>query len=362
MNLKQQQHWVNVETFAHVIALSVMPKVLNPQIVNLKERNAAVDPIRLLETFRPPPRFSGVRFSNYQPNPAFPSQQIAKTRLEIFVLEGVARKSFGFFKKLEVSPSLYLDGGFGVGKTHLLAATWFESNLEKVFLSFSELVFTIGALGMEKAVQAFAKYKLICLDEFELDDVGNTLMVAMFFGRLIPNGTRVVTTSNTLPNQLGEGRFNADDFKREIQSIASRFESLRVDGEDYRHREGLSTPHPLTDAQLEQQFQAFTGIKALESFTDLNAHLEKLHPIRYVGLLEGIQGVFVTGLSPIQKQDDALRFVHFVDKLYDREIRFAASGCEISELFLESYKHGGYAKKYSRCVSRLGELLRDSTP
>jgi cell division protein ZapE len=339
-----------------------MPKVFNPQIINLKERNAAVDPIRLLETFTPPPRFSGVRFSNYQPNPAFFLQLEAKLRLMRFVLEGAPRKGFGLFKKTELSPSLYLDGGFGVGKTHLLAATWFESNLEKVFLSFAELVYTIGALGMEKAVQAFSKYKLICLDEFELDDVGNTLMVAMFFGRLIPNGTRVVTTSNTLPNQLGEGRFNADDFKREIQSIAARFESLRVDGPDYRHREGLSAPHPISDTQLELQFKAFTGVKALESFTDLNAHLEKLHPIRYVGLLEGVQGVFVKGLSPIKKQDDALRFVHFIDKLYDREIRLSASGCEISDLFLESYKHGGYAKKYARCISRLGELLRDSTP
>jgi cell division protein ZapE len=339
-----------------------MPEVLNPQIIDLKERNAAVDPIRLLETFVPPPRFAGVRFSNYQPNPAFSSQETAKTRLERFVIEGTPRKGFGLFKKPEISPSLYLDGGFGVGKTHLLAATWFESKLEKVFLSFAELVYTIGALGMEKAVQAFLKYKLICLDEFELDDVGNTLMVAMFFGRLIEAGTRVVTTSNTLPNQLGEGRFNADDFKREIQSIANRFESLRVDGPDYRHREGLSAPHPLNDDQLEQQFQAFDGVKAIESFKDLNAHIEKLHPIRYVGLLEGLKAVFVTGLQPILKQDDALRFVHFVDKLYDREIRFAASGCELSDLFLESYKHGGYAKKYARCVSRLGELLRDSTP
>ena len=339
-----------------------MPQASNPQIINLKERNASVDPIRLLETFVPPPRFAGVRFSNYKPNPAFSSQETAKTRLERFVLDGLPRKGFGLFKKPEISPSLYLDGGFGVGKTHLLAATWFESKLEKVFLSFAELVYTIGALGMEKAVQAFSKNKLICLDEFELDDVGNTLMVAMFFGCLIESGTRVVTTSNTLPNQLGEGRFNADDFKREIQSIANRFESLRVDGPDYRHREGLSAAHPSSNAQLEQQFQVFDGVKALESFSDLNAHLEKLHPIRYVGLLEGLQGVFVTGLQPILKQDDALRFVHFIDKLYDREIRFAASGCEISDLFLESYKHGGYAKKYARCVSRLGELLRDSTP
>jgi cell division protein ZapE len=59
------------------------------------------------------------------------------------------------------------------------------------------------------------------------------------------------------------------------------------------------------------------------------------------------------------KQDDALRFVHFVDKLYDREIKLLASGCELESLFPESYRFGGFAKKYSRCLSRLGELLRD---
>ena len=84
-----------------------------------------------------------------------------------------------------------------------------------------------------------------------------------------------------------------------------------------------------------------------------------MHPIRYAGLLEGVQAVFVRGLEPILKQDDALRFVHFVDKLYDREIKLMASGCEPEMLFPDAYRHGGYAKKYSRCLSRLGELLRD---
>ena len=280
------------------------------------------------------------------------------------MLEGAsAKKGFSWFGlakvRPEVLPSVYLDGGFGVGKTHLLAATWHEFSGQKFFLSFAELVFAIGALGMAKAVPAFSQAKLLCVDEFELDDVGNTLVVSRFLGELIPQGTRVVTTSNTLPNQLGQGRFNAEDFKREIQTIAGHFDALRIDGPDYRHREGLPAPHPMNDATLEIAFKHVEGVKALEDFRALLAHLGRLHPIRYAGLLEGVDAVFVRGLEPIHKQDDALRFVHFVDKLYDREIKLLASGCELEVLFPESYRHGGYAKKYARCLSRLGELLRE---
>jgi cell division protein ZapE len=341
-----------------------MQTASHDNIVRLSERDAPVAPEQLLEHFEPPPRFAQVRFANFRPNQEFSSQQEAKSRLESFVLEGGnSKKTFSWFglakSKPDLIPSVYLDGGFGVGKTHLLAATWHEFDGAKYFLSFAELVFAIGALGMEKAVPAFSKAKLLCIDEFELDDVGNTLVVSRFLGSLIPQGTRVVTTSNTLPTQLGLGRFNADDFKREIQSIAGHFDALRIDGPDYRHREGLHAPHPCDTATLEQEFVAFNGIKALEDFQSLNAHLRRLHPIRYAGLLEGVNAVFVRDLEPILKQDDALRFVHFVDKLYDREIKLLASGCELETLFPESYRFGGYAKKYSRCLSRLGELLRD---
>jgi cell division protein ZapE len=330
-------------------------------VVQLTTRNEEVKPEAMLLGFVPPARFSKVRFKNYNPNIAFPSQAAVRSRLETFLAQGETAKSFlGLFKKPVQSPSLYLDGGFGVGKTHLLAATWHEFTGTKFFLSFAELTFAIGAFGMTRAVQAFAEAKLLCIDEFELDDVGNTLVVSRFLAELIPRGTRVVTTSNTLPEQLGEGRFNADDFKREIQGIADRFESHRIDGEDYRHRSGLLAPQPLSSLKLKHAFENAMGNVAYESFTDLLAHLARLHPIRFNKLLEGLNAVFLEGLSQIEKQDDALRFVHFVDKLYDREIRLSLSGVSLEDLFPATYRFGGYAKKYARCLSRLGELMRES--
>ncbi len=55
----------------------------------------------------------------------------------------------------------------------------------------------------------------------------------------------LAATSNTLPGKLGEGRFAAADFLREIQGLSSHFRPLRIDGEDYRHR-GLPRPRRRT--------------------------------------------------------------------------------------------------------------------
>ena len=48
----------------------------------------------------------------------------------------------------------------------------------------------------------------------------------------------LAATSNTLPDRLGEGRFAADDFLREIQGLAAHFDVLR------RGRGGLPAPRP----------------------------------------------------------------------------------------------------------------------
>ncbi|MFN3266464.1 MAG: cell division protein ZapE [Deinococcales bacterium] len=352
-------HITNI-TSTLLIATQVFVKILIVPVVELLSRNIEVRPEEMLLGFTPPARFAKVRFSNYSPNIQFPSQANIRTKLEQAIRQSNQKNLLELFKKNSPAPSYYLDGGFGVGKTHLLAASWHEFNGNKHFLSFAELTFFIGALGMDKAITAFSNAKLICIDEFELDDVGNTLIVSKFLSALIPRGTRVITTSNTLPEQLGEGRFNTADFKREIQGIAAHFESYRIDGADYRHREGLAAPEPFSSLKLKTSFNNANGNVTMLEFDDLLRHLGQQHPIRYNKMLEGLNAVYINGIAPIQKQDDALRFVHFIDKLYDREIRLSVAGISLEGLFLPSYRNGGYAKKYSRCLSRLGELMRES--
>ena len=224
-------------------------------------------------SLRPPPRFAEVAFETYHPQ--HPSQTAARDTVSEFVLGrqwrhrraaaaeqeqarpvggrrlgGHARTARGSRKRKgwwpfagnepQAGAGLYLDGGFGVGKTHLLAAAFAAADsAEKRYLSFQELVYLIGVMGMPRAKEELATSELICIDEFELDDPGNTLIVKTFLAALLANGGAVVTTSNTPPEAQGQGRFNADDFQREIQSLAANFSVIRVDGPDYRHRSSL---------------------------------------------------------------------------------------------------------------------------
>ncbi|HEX9969835.1 MAG TPA: AFG1/ZapE family ATPase, partial [Acidimicrobiales bacterium] len=193
-------------------------------------------------------------------------------------------------------------------------------------------------------------------DEFELDDVANTLMTVTFLRAVVPTGTRIATTSNSLPDRLGEGRFHAADFAREIAAIASYFEVLRIDGPDYRAA-ARTEAEPLDDVALDAL--SLSGTVSEDDFDALLAHLRRVHPVQFGAMLDGLDAVVLRGLHPIANQGDALLFVQLVDELYDAEIPVAASGCAVYELFPESYRHGGYRKKYGRCESRLAALLAE---
>lgn len=205
----------------------------------------------------PPPRFDSVRFDTYVPDPNQPSQREAVTVLSSFAagLGGVHASGSGkrrWFAKKPVAPTgprgVYLDGGYGVGKTHLLASLWHATPAEpslKAFGTFVELTNLVGALGFQQTVRTLSGHRLLCIDEFELDDPGDTVLVSTLLGKLVEAGVALAATSNTLPGKLGEGRFAAADFLREIQGLSAQFRPLRIDGEDYRHR-GLPDAPPRT--------------------------------------------------------------------------------------------------------------------
>ena len=72
---------------------------------------------------------------------------------------------------------IYLDGGFGVGKTHLLASSFFANPEPKAFATFGELTQLAGVFGFVECIELLADYVVVCIDEFELDDRGNTTAI-----------------------------------------------------------------------------------------------------------------------------------------------------------------------------------------
>ncbi|MFC5287843.1 cell division protein ZapE [Actinokineospora guangxiensis] len=332
----------------------------------LAEREPVLAPEEIVAALTPPPRFGAVSFDTYVPNPDEPSQAAAVAAGRAFAARigapakrSLVRRIFGGGGQSGGKPGLYLDGGFGVGKTHLLASLWHAAPGPKAYGTFVELTHLVGALGFGETVRRLSGHRLLAIDEFELDDPGDTMLVTRLLAQLTDAGVRVAATSNTLPDKLGEGRFAADDFLREIQALSARFDVVRVDGPDYRHRGLPDAPDPVADAALAARAAALPG-STLDDFGDLCAHLGRLHPSKYGRLVEGVAAVHLRGVRPLDGQDVALRVVAFADRLYDRAVPVVVSGAPLSELFTEEMLRGGYRKKYLRAVSRLVALSRDA--
>lgn len=386
--------------------------------VTLCSRTPRKTGAELLAELSPPPQFAHASFASYVPDENYASQRLARDTLAAFVspVAHVGRRKDaqlsrpGFFrsffggKKASVVPveaggqdvlksgdagsgdaaaaaeaqslrdatlsksGVYLDGGFGVGKTHLLAAAWHAAAGRKHFGTFIEYTALVGALGYNRSVELLRGTKLICIDEFELDDPGDTMLMTRLLGELCESGTRVLATSNTPPGALGEGRFAAADFMREIMAMSDRFQTLRIDGVDYRQRDLRSDAIVLTAAQYESRLLEFAGqgpgqgamllqgLVSDDDFGTLIDHLARVHPSSYSGLLQGVVGIGLRDVYELTDQSQALRVVAFIDRVYDAQIPLFATGVALTSIFGGGMLEGGYRKKYMRCMSRMNAL------
>ena len=322
---------------------------------SLVEISPSVSADTLLADLVPPPEFSTARFSTYVPDRNFPSQEAAVLACREFL--GIRRKLFG---KKESSPGIYLDGGFGVGKTHLLASIWHEHKGKKLFGAFLDMTAITGYLGFAEMAKRLANYDLICIDEFELDDPGDTMIMSRLLKELTQAGVRFAATSNTPPNALGEGRFAAADFKREIQGLGERFKIVSVDGDDYRHRDIDAHSELL---EFENLRESISEDIAVDDFRGLLRHLSTLHPTKFRYLLRDLKGIVLTDVQKLVSQVDALRMVSFIDRAYEQQIPIRATGeVALTDIFTEEMVSGGYKKKYLRCVSRASALSSATFP
>jgi cell division protein ZapE len=317
-------------------------------LINIADLNSEVSVSELLSELVPPAEFAKVSFDSYIPDSRFASQSEARTLAASFA------KSIG--KKGSANLGIYLDGGFGVGKTHLLASIYFNSGKKSAFGAFLAYTSIIGYLGFAQAVEQFSKYDLLCIDEFELDDPGDTMIMSRFLKELAAKGVRFAATSNTPPAALGEGRFAADSFQREIQSVADKFQMVRIDGDDYRHRDANFEFTPIDAAQISAIQEDASQETLAVSFDELVAFLGSIHQSRYAKVSEQFDRVLITDVRLINDQFEGIRFVSFIDRCYEAGVSLAYTGLELGSIFRQDHVEGAYRKKYLRCLSRLAAM------
>ena len=307
--------------------------------------------------FVPPPRFAEGTFERYRIDASIAGQAEAVARIRGFAMAG--RPRFWDWGRRKERQGLYLDGDFGVGKTHLLAASWYAAAGNRRYLSFSETMSLAVLLGPQGCVDLLAA-DLVCIDEFELDDPSNTRLADLVLEGLFARGSRVMMTSNTVPGDLGAEHQFVQLLRRQLQRVQERFDDVHVPGEDYRQR--------FRDAAGDDPAGWGNSVDPLPecpviTANELDRLLRDIPVVSLRRLAKSLPGLTITDVDTITDQLMAIRFVHLVDRLYDWRVptRIRAQ-CPIAALFHVDYCDLGYRKKYRRCQSRLTELCAEGVP
>ncbi len=310
------------------------------------------------EDFIPPPRYAATTFETYHIDNQVEGQAEAVAAVQAFAC-GTPKKFWQLHRRSE-QPGMYLDGDFGVGKTHLLAASFHAARGTKRYLSFSDAI-SIMILSGPKAAADLLAADLICIDEFELDDPSNTRLIDLLLDDLTTRGCRIMVTSNTVPDDLGGGRFPVEDFRRQLIRISSIFSDIHVPGHDYRQNLRTAAGHDPVRWSESLDVCENNERSLCLSADQMDALLADIPVVNIRRIAASLDTLSLSAVYPCNDQFVALRLVHLIDKLYDFRVRmFVEAHCHMDDLFLDEYKNGSFAKKYRRCASRLAELCSES--
>lgn len=310
---------------------------------------------------KPHPKFYECSFDNYFPDVSYPSQTALKDLLkEIANPKEIQTRAwyriFQNIKPKKIHKNIYIDGTYGIGKTHLLSACFNHFQGSKAFLSFMELTYFMNYAGLEKSINLFKQVELLLIDEFDLDDPATTRMVARFI-EAVNDGTTIITTSNRLPKELGGGKFDTERFARELGIISELFDQITVEGKSFR----------LNMASWQAHFSKNTFTKTYSNYKALRDKLlinqDKLikilcdnHPFRFFVIPKTFDAVFIEDFQVFTALNDALRFAIFIDHCYYYNTKIFFN-CDIKkDLFPKEMKETTFERQFLRCESRMDEI------
>lgn len=344
----------------------------------------------------------------YQPDP---DQLTLATDLNL-IYQALQNKSSSRLKK----PGIYIWGPVGRGKTFLMDLLFFhlpdETSLRLHFHRFmaqihQQLRQLQGQADPVELISAqLAKqHKLICFDEFFLNDIADAMILGKLINGLLSHGVILITTSNRPPEKLCKDPLFADRVKPITAMINQQMQVFNLTGNN-DHRLRKLTPAPCIFHEEGELARHYQSISNTEPSHDIVSVMQRPIPVKavssdciwfdfehlcmgarsqldYIDLANRFGHVFVSQVPQLGSRareqikargtedgsravkagerqvllgnmdDPARRFISLVDELYDRGVNLFLS---IEGPLEHIYHEGSLTFEFARTFSRLTEM------
>lgn len=303
------------------------------------------------------------------------------------------KKLFNKTEVIEPITGLYMWGGVGRGKTYLMDLFFDNVNTEKKhrvhFHRFMQSIHDeLKTLKQESeplsivAKRFSQRYKLLCLDEFNVTDITDAMLLAGLLKHLFFEGVTLVTTSNIVPDGLYKDGLQRERFIPAIALLNQHTQVFNLDaGIDYRLRTltkaktwwagetiaanahfdnvfndialGETNKRPLVIFQREIKVVKRAQGIAWFSFEQLCDGPRAVPD--YIEMSKLFHTIIITGIPKLDdlQNDTTRRFIEFIDECYDRRVNILASAEVAAD---DLYTGKRLAAMFERTKSRLQEM------
>jgi cell division protein ZapE len=341
-----------------------------------------------------------VAAGSFTPDPLQVAAALVLDRIARDLAATPGRSLFGLRAKVAAPVrGAYLVGAVGRGKTMLMdlffAAAPVDGKQRVHFHEFMDEVH-LAIAAFRKAPKGRAENadpvaaalrdvlgstRLLCLDEFHVQDITNAMLLGRLFRQLFARGVTIVATSNTRPDDLYANGLNRQLVLPFIAELKAHVEVVALDGPtDYRRQKFdgeqvfVFGPHP--GPAMDRLWLHLTGgVAGSETaipslgrairvpraamgaarfgFADLCE--QPLGARDYLRIAHAFDTLMLDGVPRFSRlnSDAAKRFILLVDTLYDRGVKLAASfAAPLDELGQDDRT----AAEFARTASRLTEM------